>query len=228
MDKIQISDLRITGYGGRSVPNRFYRRTDGEAGSPSLCILLPGLRYTCDMPLLYYTTRLFLNRGMGVLQLWTDYTRPEFQSSSEGTAWMAADAEAALRAGLAAGEYQQLHLVGKSIGTASLAHLLSLSTSGSASGKAVAGASLVWLTPLLGQEALVLAASRHRGRSLFISGSQDFAYDSAALQRICQASGAQSMIVEGGDHSLENKANLPQSLQLMQQVMQRIEDFLDS
>lgn len=62
--------LSITGFEGEPVPIQFLRQ-DGEA--KGLAILLPGLGYTCDMPVFYYTELQFLVGGCDVLRVDYDY-----------------------------------------------------------------------------------------------------------------------------------------------------------
>ena len=69
MAEIRIGSLSISGYGDKAVPNRFFQQV-GFASE--LVVLLPGLNYSCDLPLLYYPMRLLVERGADVLQLRTD------------------------------------------------------------------------------------------------------------------------------------------------------------
>ena len=75
--KLSITNLEIRGYKRRQVENRFFQQ-DGT--TETLGVIFPGLRYTSDMPLLYYTTKLLTERGGDVLQLWADYTSADYQS----------------------------------------------------------------------------------------------------------------------------------------------------
>ena len=109
-------------------------------------------RLMCDLPN-FRLARLALQRGADVLQLHTDYTRPDFQAASpqERMAWLAADAQAAVEVGRAQRGYSRLILIAKSIGTLALAHLVTQ--------EACADAATIWLTPLLRRPYLVEAAT---------------------------------------------------------------------
>jgi dienelactone hydrolase len=200
------------------VPDRFFRQPGGATG---LALLLPGLRYTCDKPLLHYPTLLFLQRGMDVLQVNTDYTTPAFQSAPprDQARWLATDAQAAVRAARTQRDYRRLVLVGKSIGTLALAHLVT-----TAAGEE---AGTIWLTPLLRQPQLVEAALRCKGPALFIAGTGDSTYDASALDRIREATGAEALLVESGDHSLEISGDPFQSLHALEEILRFIAGFLD-
>ncbi|HEX7976703.1 MAG TPA: alpha/beta family hydrolase [Anaerolineales bacterium] len=221
MTEFQISELSISGYAGKAVPNRFFKAQKAAEAGEGLAVLFPGLRYTCDMPLLYYPTKLFLQRGFDVLQVHTDYTRPEFQASSrrDQGIWLAADAKSAVQAGRAQGQYDHLVLVGKSIGTLVLAHLVA--------NESTAGAGAIWLTPLLHQPQLVEAAVRCKGPALFVAGSGDPTFDEAALVRIQEKTRAETMVIEGANHSLEVSEDPLEALGILQSIIQRMAEFLN-
>lgn len=217
MSEINIYNLMIQGYTDKALPNRFFRQT-GEAND--LALVLPGLNYTADMPLLYYPTRLLVERGADVLQVRADYTRPDFQALNrlEQMRWLGADAQAALQAGQRQGDYRRLILLGKSIGTMTMAYLVSLG--------GYPQATTIWLTPLLRQPWLVEAAMQCRAHALFIVGTGDRTYDQEALERVQDAIAARTLLLPGANHSLEIAGDLQQSLKFMQEILQTIADFL--
>jgi predicted alpha/beta-hydrolase family hydrolase len=215
MPAAEITSIPVQGYGGRPLPNRLFR----QAGARRLALILPGLSYSCDMPVLFYPARLMIQRGAAVLQVLSDYTQRAFQSASkpEQARWLAEDAQGALKAGLAAGDFQDVVLIGKSIGTLALASL-------------VAGglqAPSIWLTPLLRQSRLVEAALQQKGPALFIGSSSDPTFDLAQLQRIQAAGKGEGLVVSGADHGLEIPGDIFASLDIMRQVLERIQAFLD-
>jgi len=218
MPAFNYTTIAINGYAGKSVPNLFLRQNNS---ADTLAILFPGLRYTCDMPLLYYSSRLFARRAADVLQVNSDYTQADYQSASqsEQADWLRCDAQAALQAGKAQGNYKHLILVGKSIGTLALAHLVSTSPG--------EGTITIWLTPLLRQPSLVSAALLFKGPALYIAGTGDPIYASAPMQRIQQTTGAETLIVEGADHSMEIPGDPFQSLQIMERILRGLAAFLD-
>ena len=218
MSAFNYTTISISGYNGKSVPNVFLQQKES---ADTLAIMFPGLRYTCDMPLLYYPSRLFAQRGADVLQVNSDYTQPEYQSASQGEQadWLTADAQAALRAGKAQRNYKRLILMGKSIGTLALAHLVSKSIE--------KGTITIWLTPLLRQQPLVSAALLFKGPALYIAGTGDPIFASGPMQRIQDATGAETLIVEGADHSMEIPGDLLQSIQIMERILRGTANFLD-
>jgi len=215
MPDLKITSLPISGYAGKTVPNRFFR----QAGAArTLAVLFPGLNYTCDMPLLFYPLKLLLARGAEVLQVRADYTVPEYRSlpPEERAAWLAADAEAAVQAARLQGEYAHLVLVGKSIGTIALASLAPREPQ----------AITIWLTPVLRNPLVVTAAEQNHGAALFVAGTADDLYDANALKRIQAATQTEAVLIEGGNHSLEIEADFFASLRALEQVMQAVAGFL--
>lgn len=215
MPDLNIISLSISGYAGNPLPNRFFR----QEGAMTLALLFPGLRYSCDMPLLYYPLKLLLERGTEVLQVRADYTLPAYLSLSPGerAAWLAADARAALQVARVQGKYTRLVLVGKSIGTVALASLVPHEPD------AVA----IWLTPLLGNPQVVAAAEGSRGAALFVAGTSDDLYHAPALEKIRLATQAETLLIEGGDHSLEIAGDFNASLNALVKVMGAIDGFLE-
>jgi predicted alpha/beta-hydrolase family hydrolase len=216
MPDLKITSIPISGYAGKTVPNRFFRQ---EGAARALAVLFPGLNYTCDMPLLFYPMKLLLERGAEVLQVRTDYTMPAYRSlpPEERAAWLAADARAVVQVARLQGEYARLVLAGKSIGTIALASLVPLEPQ----------AVTIWLTPLLRNPLVTAAAEQNRGAALFVAGTSDDLYDTAALKRIQAATQTKAELVEGGDHSLEIDGDFFASLRALEQVMQAIAGFLD-
>lgn len=210
MSDLSIIQLNITDQDGQPIPNEFLKQPGAAA---ELAVLFPGLHYTCDMPLLHYTTRLLLERGADVLKLHTDYNRPDFEAAAplERAQRIGADALAGLLAGQSQRPYNRLVLVGKSIGTLAMGFLLA--------GGAASQAATIWLTPLLHQPLLVQAACLCRGPALFAVGEADSTYDTQALDRIQQATGGKAIVLPGANHSLEVPGDPQRSIHHLGVVM---------
>ena len=167
----------IAGYCG-AVPNTFVRQ-EGEA--EHLAVLLPGMGYTCDMPLFYYAENLLTERGADVLRVEYAYgRRADFGelSDDEQLRWLLADATAAYRVGLGQRAYRDVTLVGKSLGTLAMGHLLTAEERPAGTTRAV------WLTPLVREERLREQMGRCDGRSLVVIGTADPHYDVELLDEV--------------------------------------------
>jgi hypothetical protein len=213
-----LATLNLSGHAGQPVPNRFFRRSAAPGG---LALILPGLNYTCDMPLLFYATRICQAHGLDILQLHTDYTTQAFQASSKDQQgeWLLGDAGGALRAVLFQRTYPRLLLVGKSIG--SLAQSLLLLGE-----PAAAGCLSIWLTPLLRQEAVQQAALAHTGPGLFLGSRADGTFDPRVMERILHATRLEAHIFEGANHSLDIPGDVFASMQLHREAMLAVDGFL--
>jgi hypothetical protein len=213
--------LDILGYRDEPVPNTFARQ---EGKTAHLAILFPGYGYRVTMPLLHYSGRVLLAHGADVLCVEYAYDRnPAFRdlAEAERTRWFQADVEAACQAGLAQRAYSRVTLVGKSIGTLAMGHLIQADAR-------LVGAECVWLTPLLGSPQLRAQIDQVKPRSLFVIGTADRNYDVALLTEVRKATGGDSILVEGANHSLEIEGDVLRSVQAVEQMVAALERFLSS
>jgi hypothetical protein len=208
--------LEAKGFGGVPVPNTFVRQA---AGADTLGILLPGVGYTCEMPLLYYSRHLLESRGCDVLAVEYDYRQlPEGTSLDEAFDRLMKDATAVIAAGLAQRDYLNIVLVGKSLGTIAMAHLGDLFAD-----RAVRWC---WYTPLLKRDD-VLEQIKERGRgSLVVIGTADSHYDAGILAELDAQFGATNVIVRDADHGIDIPGDIRRSLDGIRQVIAGLETFL--
>jgi hypothetical protein len=211
--------LSILGHHDAPVPNTFYRQDDDTS---HLAMILPGLGYSCDMPLLYYPTELLLTLGADVLLVEYDY-RQTWRSGNltleEKLAHLYSDACAAARTALAQRDYDVFSVIGKSLGTYAITHLLE-------SDLPLRPQSCVYLTPLLANERSKSETIRACPRKLLVVGTADRYYDAAILAEVVEATQSQILLVEGGDHSLEFPGDAVRSVQALEAIVRRIQEFL--
>jgi predicted alpha/beta-hydrolase family hydrolase len=213
--------LSINGYLDQAVPHTFFKQEDETR---HLAILLPGAGYTAHMPLLYYPMRLLLEMGADVLRVEYAYMgRAEYEalSPAERVRWVFADVTAACRTGLEQRVYQQVTLVGKSLGTMAMGYLLTTEAT-------LAQAQAIWLTPLLWNDLLRAQIRQAKPRSLFVTGTADPHYSAEHLAELQAATAGEAVVIEGANHSLEISGNLFASLQGMEQVIRALRGFLGS
>ncbi|MCC7021208.1 MAG: hypothetical protein IT338_00185 [Thermomicrobiales bacterium] len=212
--------LPIAGYRGAPVPNRMQRP---RGAIDHLAVLLPGFGYTLDMPLFYYAENLLLERGWDVLRVEYAYNRhPEFRTLSEAEQgrWLREDTIAAYRAGAAQRAYDGIALIGKSLGTAAMGHLLTMDDQPAALRRAV------WLTPLLGNDRLREQIGVFDGPSLFVIGTADPHYDRGWLQAVQEATGGESVVIEDADHGMDIPGDPVASVRALEQIVSAFERFL--
>jgi predicted alpha/beta-hydrolase family hydrolase len=211
--------LTIQGYRDEVVPNRFLRP---EGAIDQLAVLLPGLGYTLDMPLFYYAEKLLLERGWDVLRVEYAYnTRPEFQTlpKPERDRWLLADTIAAWLAGRDQRTYERVVLIGKSLGTRAMGHLLTM-----ADPPPNVGA--IWLTPLLGEEQLRQQIQQYGGPSLFVIGTADPHFEPVALEKMQVATIGEAVVVRNADHGMDIPGDPIASVRAVERVVEALGRFL--
>jgi len=217
MTDVESLKLTIDHYSNYTVPNQYLRQS---VGTHTLGVIFPGLHYSCDKPLLYYSSQLLIQAGFDVLQLKTDYTRRDFQFSThqERMNWIMIDSQAAVSAGLDQRPYTRMVLVGKSMGTLAMAGLVSVEID--------LQAASIWLTPLLNQPLLVNAAMSFPGPALYLVGTGDPTYIPEAMEQIIDKTGAEVHAIANANHSLEISGKNQKSHRVLGDVLQLMSSFL--
>ena len=211
--------LTIQGYRDEAVPNRLLRP---EGAIDHLAVLLPGIGYTLDMPLFYYAEHLLLHRGWDVLRVEYAYNRrPEYQAlpEPERDRWLQTDTMAAWRAALEQRTYGRVVLIGKSLGTLAMGHLLTAPAPPSTVGA-------VWLTPLLSRERLRQQIRQYGGPSLFVIGTADPHFDPVVLEEMQVATIGEAVVVTGADHGMDLPGDPIASVRAIERVVEALGRFL--
>ena len=217
-DQFKLTSLEIAGERDRPVANQFIQQ---QSPSEKLAVLYPGMRYTCDKPLLYFATELLLSKGYDVLQLWSNYGTAEFDklSQAEKTIQLIADGQAMLESGRQAGSYAQFLLCGKSLGSLTMAFILNEEPD-------VSNLTTVWFTPLIHLPP-VSEAILEIGSPAFIAGSlADNTFSSGPVEKIKSKPNTITCITDGADHSLEIPGDSLHSLNILQQVITKLSVFV--
>ena len=208
----------IVGYRQEPVPHRFLRQ---QEGTNHLALVLAGGGNNCQHPTLYYPTREVLVRGADALLI--DYClRPAFLTLSEDEimACATADTLAAAQAMWEERAYTQVTLIGKSLGTMAMVHLLPTIPAG-------LHVQAIWLTPLLTIPELGKQIRDRRPRSLFVIGTEDPWYEAGELAELVHVTQGESLVIPGAGHLLEVPEGTIASLQVMQQLVGVVGTFLD-
>jgi hypothetical protein len=215
---MELSSLDIVGHKKQPVPNTFIAQPQPTT---HLAVILPGYRYPVEMPPLHYAARILLEQAADVLRVEYAYYRTNFlqQSESEQDEWISNDVFAACEAGLSQRSYEKITLVGKSLGTIAIGHLLS--------DLRFQQATCVWVTPLLTVEWLYSRVEQTRPRSLFIIGTTDRFYKPELLNHLKAVTQGQTCILEGADHGLEIAGDIPGSLAVLHQIVETLQAFLN-
>jgi predicted alpha/beta-hydrolase family hydrolase len=214
-----IEALDVTGYRKEVIPSTLFRQ---EHEANHIAVLFPGFGYSGQMPLLYYPRQLLLESGADVFLVGYNYSqRPDYQSASaeERDLWLQTDTIAAYKVALAKRDYERMTLIGKSIGTRAIGHLL-------ATEEPLPSLRCVWLTPILRNENLCAQIKQRPHRALFVVGTADSHYDPAMLAEVQQATAGEVMVIENADHTLEIKGDIVQSIHVLEGLIAEIQKFL--
>ncbi len=215
---MELSSLKVIGYKNQPVPNTFIIQ---PVLARHLAIILPGYRHPAEMADLYYAGRVLLAKGADLLRVEYAYFRTDFMehSESEQADWLSRDVLAACNAGLSYRSYNQITLVGKSIGTLAMGHLLA--------DDRFQGANCIWLTPVLTVEWLRSRIEQVHPRSLFIIGTADKYYQPDILKHLEECTQGRSVVIEGANHGLEISEDISKSLAALNQIVQAIQEFVN-
>ncbi|HMK55443.1 MAG TPA: alpha/beta family hydrolase [Dissulfurispiraceae bacterium] len=214
-----IESLKIAGRSTENLPNTFFR---SKAETSHLAVLLPGLGYTSQMPVMYYPCLTLLATGADVMRADYNYVRqPDFMAlePDERRRSAAEDALAIFRAAIGQRRYNRITLVGKSIGTYAMGHIITTVAN-------LPHLSCIWLTPLLKHEQLLSQIKHVRHRALIVTGTADPYYDKANLDELLKTTGGESVVIDGADHSMEIDGDPIKSLQALERIMRGIVKFV--
>jgi hypothetical protein len=170
-------------------------------GDPGRCVvLLPGVRYFSQAPLLWFAREAAQARGWSVVEV--DGRAPPDQEPFE---WMRDQAERAL----AATDAELTVVVGKSLGSAAAPMV---------SGPAV------WLTPLLTRPEIVAALAAAGSPALLVGSPDDPSWGEGELP---DNPLLQVLELPGLDHSLQVSGDPLSSLDVLRDVTSAVSAFLD-
>ena len=173
----------------------------------------PGIGYTCDKPLLYYSAKMLRNNGYQVCPvLYTGFpkdTKGDAAKMQQAVLLALEQTETALEH-IDWKEYEYILFVSKSIGTVvgsvySLRHSISCRH--------------ILFTPV---EAAFQFAGR---RSIAFHGTADPWADTAAVEEACRVQGIPLYETEGANHSLE-MGNVIEDIETIKKTMKIVEEYV--
>jgi len=172
-------------------------------GDPSRCaVILPGVRYFSQAPLLWFAREAVQARGWSVVEV--DERAPADQEPFE---WIRGQARSALEA---AADAEHVLAVGKSLG--------------SAAAPLVSGPA-VWLTPLLIRPEIVEALRSTESPALLVGSPDDPTWADGTVP---DNEALELLELPGLDHSLQVSGDPRASLDALGTVTARVGAFLDA
>lgn len=180
-----------------------------------LALIFPGIGYGFDRPLLYYSQKLAKSRGYEVrqicLQVSLDRTLPNLRRMEQGCEQAVRQAETILSA-MDLSPYQEILLIGKSIGTVAAASV------GAFDGFPVRTHSVLY-TPLAQTFRLPLH------NAAVFTGTADPWVKPGEIPALCDAAQIPCYLHEGANHSLET-GDVMTDLEILRSCMERTDALL--
>lgn len=206
----------IEGFGGNAVHYLLIRQEEVSSG---LAVMLPGGGYTTQAPLFHYATEIYLNKGYDVLNVnyryndafYDDYSREDLSEA------IRFDVAKIIEGVIAEASYDNFSLVAKSLGTIALASELKRPL--------FREAKAIWLTPLIKRQDIFDAMQTLPNQALSFIGDEDPNYDAERWNQLKTNSQMELQLVPGTEHSLELPGKLIASIEIMKDIMAKIEKF---
>jgi len=179
-----------------------------------LAVIIPGIGYGAERPLLYYTGRILKNNGYEILNVSFHDMPVDIREDDElkklAVHLACAQTEEAL-ADIDFSSYSELIFAGKSLGTI-------------ASAKYVAdhglGARQIWLTPV--EKSFAFGSDN----VIAFIGDSDLWSDLGKVRRMAERLGVDLSVITGGyNHSLE-RGSIKSDLKALETVLTKIEEFV--
>jgi hypothetical protein len=193
-------------------PSNFLKQKET---STKLAIILPGAGYTSQGPLLHYSSGHYFNKGYDVLQV--NYRFSEEELNPFDADGFTANVLLTLEETLKHKDYDQCVMIGKSIGTIALSKLMEH--------PAYKQAHLIWLTPLLHRDEVYQAMLQNENNALCIIGDNDFCYREERFANLNSKPALRTLLIKNGDHSLENKEDVLDSIDMLKEVINSVIQF---
>ena len=198
---------------GRPLPHTFY---EGDGGG--LLVVLPGLHYGPDGPVLYHLAKQLQGSGWDTLGLTYGFQAAMAFPWTDHAGETLAECGAALGQVLGRRTYSRVGIVGKSLGTILLVQLCT-------QGLVPDSARVAHLTPPLGNPAFDAAFTETRQPAYIAIGTRDSFYDETALRSAIGKRPAYLRILEGADHGLDVTGDLSATLRAVGQVVEDATGF---
>jgi pimeloyl-ACP methyl ester carboxylesterase len=182
-------------------------RVDGDPDRVGL--LLPGVGYAPDRPLLHFARGVLVSLGWTAQEVWWPQVVPPERAAQRD--WV----DAQLLAALAAESARNVIVVGKSLGT--------FGARVAAERKLPA----IWLTPALNREENVADLRRASAPTLLVGSTGDRSWvpqTARALERDCPL--IAYLEFENVDHALETKVDPVNSVEVLKRVVLAMERFV--
>lgn len=214
---MKFINSNVNGYKGMKIPYTLYGKTDH---SQDLLILLPGSGYTVNSPVFHYSSGIFFNQSIDILEVNYPYKNDFYNdfSSDELYAAVKFDSRKVIDTVLENNSYNNFHFIGKSLGTIALSSLLSRDV--------FQEAKVVWLTPLLNRNDVFEAMVKNKNKGLCFIGDNDRFYSEELFLKLNSNEHIKFKLLNGVNHSLDNDDDPIKSIDVLKTIIIDIDRFL--
>lgn len=206
----KVTRLLAPTQAGESAAYRHYRVDGDPAG---LAVLLPGVHYGADGPLLFYPAVALRDAGWDVVQLTYRFQRDISDFDPATLMDVTQDCRTAVSTALDQRSYPKLVYLGKSLG-AGLEALLCAEASPPIPTRAA------YFTPPIGMPIFDPFFGRSPQPAHILLGTRDRFYDEQALARLKQTRPFGLTLVEGADHAMIIPGDLDGSIRALRRTTQ--------
>lgn len=202
---------------GRTLRHK-YLRQEGEGRG--LLFQLPGDNYDTDGPLLYFPSRMLFSNGWDTFSLSYGYQSAGKLFTPAYIPAIVEECAASLEIVLAQHAYDRVTLVGKSLGAAIIAVMLTMDLG-------LDWVRAVYLTPPLGTPVFDPVFIETQNASYLALGGADRFYDEKVFNELKQKKVFEYTIIPGADHSLYIEGDLTATLDAHARVTEAVIAFAE-
>lgn len=212
---MEISSIKIIGSEGFQLNNRYFSMGDDYKG---LALFFPGAGYTCDMPALYYPRKVLLSKGYDALTLEYSFQKEGKMFSRESMKSVLIDGENAVKSVLNEKPYEKFVLVGKSLGTRILSHLL-------VSYPQLNNSKAIYLTPVFSEDFNRITGKIEQD-TLMVIGTEDQFYVPELIDDLKNEKDFKLVVLDKADHGLEVQGDCLKSIEYQKTICKAIDEFI--
>lgn len=212
---MEISSIKIIGSEGFQLNNSYFSMGDNFKG---LAIFFPGAGYTCDMPALYYPRKVLLSKGYDVLTLEYSFQKEGKMFGRETMKSVLIDGENAVKSAINEKPYENFILVGKSLGSRVLSHLL-------VSYPQLSNSKAIYLTPVYSEDFNRITGKVEQ-ETLMVIGTEDQFYVPELIEDLKKEKDFKLVVLDKADHGLEVQGDCLKSIDLQKTICKEIDDFI--
>lgn len=194
-----------------------------ENNSKNICFMLSGSGYTYEKPLLYYSTVQLIEAQFDFVQIHYSYDSSYFKMNIEDFInIIIEDVDSVIMEVLATKQYEQIIILGKSLGTLPIVFKYSKTD-------IFRSAKLILYTPLFKVEGLHEKIMESPQQILMVIGTEDGNFIESSIVKLRQKDNVSLIEIEGANHKLEiEPINTEETIKVMARVIEAMHQFISN